>query len=89
MVGDYVSRNSSLVGSNAYSEEALQFSSKASQNIHLVTKQGLDGIKCDLQNVEGVEGYEIIPQLAAYNAKSADKAGESMRDPQTLVKVII
>ena len=89
VVGDYVSRNSSLVGSNAYSEEALQFSSKAAQNIHLVTTQGLDGIKCDLQNVEGVEGYEIIPQLMAYNAKSADKAHQAMAEPQTLVKVII
>ena len=89
VVGDYVSRNSSLVGSNAYSEEALQFSSKAAQNCHLVTKQGLDGVKLDLQNVDGVEGYEILPQLAAYNAKSADKAHEAMIEPQTLVKVII
>lgn len=89
VVSDYVSRNSSLVGSNAYSEEALQFSSKAAQNVHLVTKQGLDGVKCDLQNVDGVEGYEIVPQLIAYNAKSADKAHEAMVEPQTLVKVII
>jgi hypothetical protein len=55
----------------------------------LVTKQGLDGVKCDLQNVDGVEGYEIVPQLAAYNAKSADKAHQAMVKPQTLVKVII
>ena len=47
------------------------------------------GVKCDLQNVEGVQGYEIIPQLTAYNAKSADKAHEAMVEPQTLVKVII
>ena len=89
VVSDYVSRNASLVGSNAYSEEALGFISKAAQNIHVVTAQGLDGIKCDLQNVEGVEGYEIIEQLAAYNARSADKAGEALRDPQTIVRVVI
>ena len=89
VISDYVSRNASLVGSNAYSEEALGFVSKASQNVHIVTPQGLDGVKCDLQNVDGVEGYEIISQLAAYNAKSADKAGTAMREPQTLVKVII
>lgn len=89
LVSDYVSRNASLVGSNAYSEEALGFMSKSAQNIHVVTKQGLDGIKCDLQNVEGVEGYAIIDKLAAYNAKSADKAGQAMRDPQTIVRVII
>lgn len=89
LVSDYISRNASLVGSNAYSEEALGFISKAAQNIHVVTKQGLDGIKCDLQNVDGVEGYEIISKLAQYNAKSADKAGESMRNPQTIVRVVI
>ena len=89
LVSDYVSRNSSLVGSNAYSEEALGFVSKASQNIHIVTPQGLDGFKADLQNVDGVEGYEIISKLAAYNAKSADKAGLAMREPTTLVQVVI
>ncbi|WGL30680.1 lambda ser/thr protein phosphatase [Synechococcus phage S-CRES3] len=89
VVSDYVSRNASLVGSNAYSEEALGFVSKAAQNIHLVTPQGLDGIKCDLQNIEGVDGYDIIEALAAYNARSADKAHEAMRTPQTIVKVVI
>ena len=89
VVSDYVSRNASLVGSNAYSEEALGFVSKAAQNVHVVTPQGLDGVKCDLQNVDGVEGYEIISKLAAYNAKSADKAGTAMRDPQTIIKIVI
>ena len=88
-ISDYVSRNSSLVGSNAYSEEALGFVSKAAQNIAIVTPQGLDGFKADLQNVEGVDGYEIISKLAAYNARSADKAGEAMRDPQTIIRVVI
>lgn len=89
LVSDYVSRNSSLVGSNAYSEEALGFVSKSSQNIHLVTPQGLDGIKCDLQNVDGVEGYDIIDKLASYNARSADKAHEALSDTQVLIKVVI
>jgi len=89
MVSDYVSRNASLVGSNAYSEEALGFVSKAAQNIHIVTPQGLDGVKCDLQNVDNVEGYEIIERLVAYNARSADKAGESLRDSETLIRVVI
>ena len=89
LISDYVSRNASLVGSNAYSEEALGFVSKSSQNIHVVTTQGLDGFKADLQSVDGVEGYEIIEQLAAYNARSADKAHEAMREPATIVKVVI
>jgi len=89
LISDYVSRNSSLVGSNAYSEEALGFVSKAAQNVHIVTPQGLDGFKCDLQNVEGVDGYDIIRELAQYNAKSADRAHEAMKEPTTIVKVII
>lgn len=89
VVSDYVSRNASLVGSNAYSEEALGFISKAAQNIHIVTPQGLDGVKCDLQNVEGVDGYDIIEKLAEYNARSADKAHEAMNEPQTIVRVVI
>ena len=89
VISDYVSRNASLVGSNAYSEEALGFVSKAAQNIHLVTQQGLDGIKCDLQCVDGVEGYEVLSKLAEYNARSADKAHEAMVEPQVLVKVVI
>ena len=89
VVSDYVSRNASLVGSNAYSEEALGFVSKAAQNIHIVTPQGLDGFKADLQNVDGVEGYEIISRLASYNARSADKAGAAMREPQTIIQVVI
>ena len=89
MVSDYISRNASLVGSNAYSEEALGFVSKAAQNIHIVTPQGLDGIKCDLQNVNGVDGYDIVPALEAYNARSADKAHEALSEPQTIVRVVI
>ena len=89
MISDYISRNASLVGSNAYSENALGFVSKSAQNLHVVTPQGLDGIKCDLQNVEGVDGYDIIEQLEAYNARSADKAKEAMVAPQTIVRVVI
>lgn len=89
VISDYVSRNASLVGSNAYSEEALGFVSKAAQNVAIVTPQGLDGFKADLQNVEGVEGYEVISKLEEYNAKSADRAHEAMFEPQTIVRVVI
>ena len=89
MISDYISRNASLVGSNAYSEEALGFVSKAAQNIAIVTPQGLDGVKCDLQNVDGVEGYDIVEALAAYNARSAEKAHEALSEPKTIIRVII
>lgn len=88
MVSDYISRNASLVGSNAYSEEALGFVSRAAQNCHIVTRQGLDGVKCDLQNTDGVEGYEIISKLAKYNAKSADKVCLETRGHQTIIQVV-
>ena len=89
VISDYVSRNASLVGSNSYSEEALGFVSKAAQNIHVVTPQGLDGFKADLQNVEGVEGYEVLSRLEQYNAKSADRAHAAMHTPETIIKVVI
>jgi len=89
MVSDYISRNASLVGSNAYSEEALGFVSKAAQNVHIVTPQGLDGVKCDLQNVDGVEGYSIIRALEAYNARSADKARKAFDEPETIIRVVV
>lgn len=89
IVSDYISRNASLVGSNAYSEEALGFVSKAAQNVHVVTSQGLDGFKCDLQNIDGIDGYDVIDKLAEYNAKSADKARQVIGDPQTIIQVVI
>lgn len=89
VVSDYVSRNASLVGSNSYSEKALNFSSKAAQNIHIVTPNGLDGVKCDLQEVADVEGYDIIEELNEHGARSADTAHEAMTKPETIVRVII
>lgn len=89
MVGDNISRNASLVGSNAYSEEALGFVSRACQNIHIVTPDGMDGVRCDLQDVSGIDGYDIVPALEAYNARSADKAHDAMVDPQTIIRVVI
>lgn len=96
MVSDFASRNSSLSGGNAYSEEALGFCSKASQNLHIVFNQtaragtaGLDGIKLDLQNVDNVEGYPIIQMLASHSARGSDKAAQAaINQPRRLVVVI-
>lgn len=73
LVGDYVSRNASLAGANAYSDEGLNFASKASQNLHIVTQTSLDGIKLDLQDVSGVDGYGIVEQLEAHEARSVEQ----------------
>ena len=94
MVSDYASRNSSLSGGNAYSEEALGFCSKASQNMHVVMKAGkgtpggLDGIKLDLQNVDGVVGYPISKLLATHDARGSTKAAQTAAN-QSRRRVIV
>ena len=91
LVGDYVSRNASLAGANAYSGDALQLASKAAQNFHVIDKANggsMYGIKVDLQNVEGIEGYDIVEKLVAYNAKSHDKAYHSTHKMQPIVVVV-
>jgi len=85
-IGDVYARGSSLVGANGYSDSALQLESRASQNVHIFYKDGSrDSIKIDLQNTEGIEGYQIIKELEAYNAKSIKKAFKK----QKISKIII
>ncbi len=73
-IGDMYARGSSIVGSNAYSDSGLQLAGRASQNIHLVYKNGdIHSMKVDLQNVDGITGYPIEIKLAEYNAKSLSK----------------
>ena len=91
LVGDYVSRNASLAGANAYSGQALQLASKAAQNFHVVDKANggsLFGIKVDVQNVEGIEGYHVIDELKAYNAKSHNKAYHSTHKMTPIVVIV-
>ena len=85
-IGDTYARGSSLVGANGYSDSALQLESRASQNIHIFYGDGnRDSIKIDLQNTNGIKGYDINKELEAYNAKSANKA----KKKTTVVKVVI
>lgn len=74
-IGDSYARGSSLVGSNAYSDSALQLEGRAAQNLHIIYANGLrDSIKVDLQSVDNIKGYDIVKELEAYNAKSLKKA---------------
>lgn len=74
-IGESYARGGSVVGANAYSDSALQLDSRASQNIHIFYNNATrDSIKIDLQNIEGVVGYNINKELEAYNAKSLSKA---------------
>lgn len=87
-IGDHLSRNSSLVGSNAYSEAALNFVSRASQNLHVVDKVGrIDSMKVDLQIVDDVIGFDIDDLCDCYNARSLKKTQEE--NQTTIFKVVI
>ena len=85
MITDMFERSSSLVGANAYSENALNLSSRAAQNIYIMTEDGRHDVRIDLQNVDKFKGYDIKEELCAYNAKSAKK----MHKKQTIFKIII
>jgi len=77
-IADIFARSSSMVGANAYSEDGLQLASRASQNLHIFYKDGSrNTIRVDLQNVNGIDGYEIDEDLESYNAKSIDKLHEN------------
>jgi predicted MPP superfamily phosphohydrolase len=85
-IGDYFARSSSLAGGNAYSNDALQLYSRASQNLHIFFENGnRDSIKIDLQNVEDIIPYPIVKELEAYNAKSVDKS----KKKTTVHKIVI
>lgn len=85
-VSDYFSRNASLVGSNAYSEEALNFVSWASQTLHIIKPNGaINSMRVDLQDAYDYDMYPMEEHINAYNAKSSNKA----RPEHTIVKVII
>lgn len=70
-ISDIFGRGGSLVGSNAYSKRGLQLSSKASQNIYIVQNGRIHATKVDLQNVDGVTGYDLTKLSDMYNPKSA------------------
>ena len=83
-VGDNFARSSSMVGSNDYSEKALNLSGRASQNCYIFYENGnRDGIKVDLQNYD--KGYDIDKSLESYNAKSSDKISQGT----TIFKVVV
>lgn len=83
-IGDTYARCSSMTGANAYSDDALQLSARASQNIHIIhDKNNRDSIKIDLQDTKGIKGYEIFEELESYNAKSSIKCHK----PITIFKI--
>lgn len=84
-ISDFYARAGSIVGANAYSENALNLSSRASQNIYIYTDEGRYDTRIDLQNTDNYEGYNINLKLAEYNAKSLLKT----KDKKTLFEIVI
>jgi len=80
LIADYYARSSSLAGTNDYSEKALGLSGRASQNFYMLSSvdKGFHGLKIDLQDTNGLQGYNIQKQLETYNTKSAIKAGKTI-----------
>ena len=72
-ITDLHARAGSLCGGNDYSDHGLQLSTRASQNVYIVRKDGINAMKVDLQDVSGITGYAIEKELEAYNVKSFDK----------------
>ncbi len=69
-ISDNFARSSGMPGNNAYSERALNLNGKASQNLFIVWKdKSIDGIKVDLQNTDGIEGYPFDQMLKSHNTK--------------------
>lgn len=85
MIRDNIARSASLVGSNAYSENALNLSGTAAQNIYIFTNDGRHDVRIDLQETDKWKGYPINKELEEYNAKSIGKTFEK----QTIFKIII
>lgn len=84
-ISDYFARSGSLVGANAYSERKLNVSGRASQNIHVITKDDIHSTKIDLQNVDGIKGYSFMELDDCYNPKSLLK----ICDEVPVIKIII
>jgi len=72
-IGDFYARSGSTVGANSYSENALGLFGYAAQNYYLCRDGRITKISVDLQNIEDVNGYSVIKELEAYNAKSVSK----------------
>jgi calcineurin-like phosphoesterase family protein len=76
-ITDISARSSAMVGSNTYNEHSLNLMGKATHNAYWCKGKERVVIVNDLQDVDHIEGYEVISQLEAYNAKSVDKIRKS------------
>tara|TARA_R100000329_G_scaffold43589_2_gene40793 strand:- start:1685 stop:2914 length:1230 start_codon:yes stop_codon:yes gene_type:complete len=85
LISDFYAQAGSIVGANSYSDNALNLSSCASQNLYIFTNDDRTDIRVDLQNVDQYDGYDINMKLAEYNAKSLLKT----KTKKTLFEIVI
>lgn len=70
----YFARNGSMCGSNAYSNSTLNLQTRASQNVIYVSKNGdITPIAVDLENVDGITGYDISNEITKFDLRSRSK----------------
>lgn len=84
-IGGLYARSGSPVGANAYSENGLNLTSIASQNLYYIQDDGIDGRTVILQDVDGISGYDLHDELMMYNAKSSGK----LKNPTNVFQVVI
>lgn len=59
-ISNFFARSASLVGNNSYNEDMLNVSSRASQNISYISKNGeVNTLAVDLQDVKDIQGYQL------------------------------
>ena len=84
-VSDVYSRSGGMVGLNSYADKGLGVAGRASQNIYLVhSDRSVDGLKVDLQNVDGVFGYPFNDRLKL-NLKTVSETAGNVVIQQVLV----
>ncbi|MCK5020112.1 MAG: hypothetical protein KAS32_23865 [Candidatus Peribacteraceae bacterium] len=85
-IGDMFARSSGLPGNNAFSERALNMNGRASQNIYIVEPDGaINGMRIDLQNTDGYDGFAVNKQLVEYNPQ----AEKQLDTGTTIFRVVI
>jgi predicted phosphodiesterase len=84
-IGDYFARSGSGCGGNSYSENHLNLSSRASQNIFIVNENDIDGMRIDLQNTDGYQGYDFPSELESYYAKSEGKTKQKTKIMEIII----
>lgn len=66
-ISDRFARSASTVGQNAYAENALNLSGRASQNLFIVESDGsINGMRIDLQNYDEYEPFNFSKDVESY-----------------------